>query len=206
MGETGRPTSRPNSATASSPPCRAATAARVVEPASIAARRTASRGTPEATATASCTSASSAPCRTSPVTRPRSQACSGPVARPNRSATAAARAARDPLPSSAATASKPSCTSATVSVGESAGSGSSARERQPRPGAALAQGAAEVRRQRLDLVRLGPREQRGERRHLGLAGPGGGHLRGGVDEVGEQHAAIQQGRTDRRRRRRRRGR
>ena len=68
IGSTGRPTSRPNPARASSPPVMAATTTCVVEPASIAARRTEASGTPAAAATASWTSASRAPWRTSPVT------------------------------------------------------------------------------------------------------------------------------------------
>ena len=133
IGSTGRPTSRPKPANASSPPVIAATTTCVVEPASIAARRTEASGTPAAAATASWTSASSAPWRTSPVTAPRSHACSSAVARPNSSATAAARAACEPDPASPAIASKAACTPSTVSVGESAGGGSALTPRQPSP-------------------------------------------------------------------------
>ena len=133
IGSTGRPTSSPNPANASSPPVSAATATAVVEPASIAARRTDASGTEAAAATASWTRASRAPCRTAPVTAPRSHVCSSAVARPNSSATALARAAWEPAPAWAAIASNASCTSSTVSVGESAGSGSSLSPRQPSP-------------------------------------------------------------------------
>lgn len=133
IGRTGRPTSRPKAASASSPPVIAATTTWVVEPASIAARRTVGSGTPAATATASWASASSAPWRSAPVTTPRSQACSSAVARPNRSTTAAARAACEPAPPMDAIASKASCTPRTVSDGSSAGAGKSLTLRQPRP-------------------------------------------------------------------------
>ena len=61
IGSTGRPTSRPISASASSPPVIAATTIGTVPPASIAARRTTVSLTPEAVAIASWTSASRAP-------------------------------------------------------------------------------------------------------------------------------------------------
>ena len=133
IGSTGRPTSSTNSASAASPPVSAAVDTATVEPAIMAARRTAARGTPPAAASPSWTSESSAPCRTSPVTMPRSQGCSSAVARANSSAVAVARAACDPEPDSAAIRSKASCTSSTVSDGSAAGSGSDCIDRQPRP-------------------------------------------------------------------------
>ena len=65
-------------------PDSAAEATATVDPAIIAARRTAASGTPPAAASPSWTSESRAPWRTSPVTSPRSQRCSSAVARPNR--------------------------------------------------------------------------------------------------------------------------
>ncbi len=133
IGSTGRPTSSTNSASASSPPVSAAVDTATVEPAIIAARRTAARGTPPAAASPSCTSESRAPCRTSPVTIPRSHGCSSAVARPNSSAVAAARVPCDPEPDRAAIRSNASCTSSTVSDGASAGAGSDCIDRQPSP-------------------------------------------------------------------------
>ena len=133
IGSTGRPTSSTNSARASSPPVSAAVATTTVEPAIIAARRTAANGTPPAAASPSWTSESRAPCRTSPVTIPRSQGCSSAVARPNSSEVAAARAPCDPEPDSAAIRSNAWCTSSTVNDASAAGAGSDCIDRQPRP-------------------------------------------------------------------------
>ena len=133
IGSTGRPTSSRNRASPSSPSPSAASAIATVEPASIAARRTTVTGTPPATASASWTTASSAPWRTSPVTRPRSHCCSSAVARPNNEATPVARVPAEPGPASADSDSNASWTSTTVSVGSSAGSGSDVNDRQPTP-------------------------------------------------------------------------
>ena len=195
MGETGRPTSSPNAATASSPPVQRRD--RRLGRGAGQHRRAAYRGQRArrtAAATASCTSASSAPCRTSPVTRPRSQACSAAVARPNRSATAAARAAREPPPSSAAIASKPSCTSATVERGgvrrlRQLGQRSASRARCG-AGAGCRRGTTSASRPRP------ARPARAARRSaatLALRDRVAATCRGGVDEVGEQHGAIQHG-------------
>ena len=67
-------------------------------PASIAARRTTATGTSAALATASATSDSSAPWRSSPMSRRRSRSASGAVARPSRSTRTASRVATDPGP------------------------------------------------------------------------------------------------------------
>ena len=109
----------------------------------MAARRTAATGTPNAAASPSCTCASRAPWRSSPDTRPASSRCSAAVARPNRSRTAAVRAAAEPVPARPATAAKAASTSATVSDGSAAGGGASCRVRQPTP----------VRRWRSDPLR-----------------------------------------------------
>ena len=71
IGRTGRPGRSVNAASASSPPPSAAAATGSVDPANIDARRTVAAGSPAATATASSISPSSAPWRSSPVTRPR---------------------------------------------------------------------------------------------------------------------------------------
>ncbi len=71
IGRIGRPGCSENVASASTPPVSAAAATGGVEPANIDARRTAAAGTSAAIATASSTMPSRAPCRSSPVTRPR---------------------------------------------------------------------------------------------------------------------------------------
>ena len=133
IGRTGRPTSSRNRARPSSPSASAASAIATVEPASIAARRTTVSGTSPATASASWTTASSAPWRTSPVTRPRNHCCSSAVARPNNEDTPAARAPAEPGPAIADSDSNASWTAMTVSDGSSAGSGSDVNDRQPTP-------------------------------------------------------------------------
>src|SRR5207253_189160 len=93
----GRSTCRPMAARAASPPVRAATAARGRSPASITARRTAVAGTPAALATASAITPSSAPWRSSPSSRRRTNSASAAVARPRRSVRAATLAGRAPV-------------------------------------------------------------------------------------------------------------
>ena len=80
IGRTGRPTSRPNAASASLPPTRAAAATVPSEPRSITARRTSATGTEAAGATASVMTPSSAPWRSSPESRPYRNRCSSSVA------------------------------------------------------------------------------------------------------------------------------
>ena len=83
--------------------------------------------------------------------------------------------------------------------GQGGGVGGLRRLAQPAPaqaGAALAQTAGEVGRDRLDLVGLGLRERLGQRSDLGLAGTGGGDSLGGGDDVGEQHGPILLGPAD----------
>jgi hypothetical protein len=70
IGRTGRPTSRPKACSASRPPASAAAATGPSEPRSIIARRTSATGTEAARATASVITPSSAPCRSSPDSRP----------------------------------------------------------------------------------------------------------------------------------------
>ena len=76
IGRTGRPTSRPNAASASLPPASAAAATAPSEPRSIIARRTSATGTDAARATASVITPSSAPCRSSPDSSPNKNRCS----------------------------------------------------------------------------------------------------------------------------------
>ena len=127
IGAIGRPTSSRNAANASSPSPSAASATAPRSPRSISARRTAATGTPAAFATASPTTAASAPWRMSPSTSARRNACSEAVARAISSRSALRRAATEPGPLIAATEASAASTSATVSVGSSAGGGGSSR-------------------------------------------------------------------------------
>ncbi len=133
IGRTGRPTSRPNSASAALPPLSAAAATAPSEPRSIAARRTSATGTAAARATASVMTPSSAPWRSSPESRPTRNRCSSAVARPNSSPTSALRAAAEPFPATAPIAEKPESTSDRVSVGAAAGVNPSRSAAHPTP-------------------------------------------------------------------------
>ncbi len=113
IGCTGRPTVRPKPPR--SMPPRAARATTGSDPASIAARRTSAAGRPAAAATASPTSDSSAPWRSSPVSNRRSRSASIAVARPSSSRSTASRAATEPGPLVVANVAKPASTSPTVS-------------------------------------------------------------------------------------------
>ena len=133
IGRTGRPTSRPNAASAPLPPASAAAATAASEPRSTTARRTSATGTEAARATASVMTPSSAPWRSSPESRPYRNRCSSSVARPNSSLTSALRAAADPFPESAPIAEKPASTSLRVRVGVSAGGNPSRSVAHPTP-------------------------------------------------------------------------
>ena len=97
------------------------------------ARRTSATGTAAARATASVITPSSAPCLSSPDSRPYRNCCSSAVARPKSSLTSALRAAADPLPDTAPMAEKPESTSLSVSVGVSAGGNPAFSAAQPTP-------------------------------------------------------------------------
>ena len=133
IGRTGRPTSRPNAASAALPPLSAAAATTPSEPRSIMARRTSATGTSAARATASVITPSSAPWRSSPESRPTRNRCSSAVARPNSSPTSALRAAAEPFPDTAPIALNPESTSDSVSVGACAGANPSRSAAQPTP-------------------------------------------------------------------------
>ncbi len=133
IGRTGRPTSRPNAASAALPPDSAAAATAPSEPRSIMARRTSATGTSAARATASVITPSSAPWRSSPESRPTRNRCSSAVARPNSSPTSALRAAAEPFPDTAPIALNPESTSNRVSVGAAAGVNPSRSDAQPTP-------------------------------------------------------------------------
>ena len=134
IGRMARPTTRPVFASSSSVPVSAVRAVLPRSPESIAARRTVSSGRPEALATASVTTPSSAPVRTSPRRAPRRNACSPSVARPIRSRSAVARASLDPDPDAAASWSRMLSTCPIVRVGSSAGDSAAADiPRQPTP-------------------------------------------------------------------------
>jgi len=133
IGNTGRPTCRVMAASASSPSARAATATIGIEPANMAARRTASTPTENAAAIAGISSPSSAPCRVSPVISPARNACSPAVAAPISSDSRDARTPCEPVPASSANSAKAASTAWTVRVGSAAGAGRSVTERQPTP-------------------------------------------------------------------------
>ncbi len=98
MGLSGLPTCRPNRASASLPPPSAACAVTASDPLSITARRTSAPGTPDALATASVITPSSAPWRSSPESKRTRNRCSSAVAAPNSSPTCRLRSAADPFP------------------------------------------------------------------------------------------------------------
>ncbi len=133
IGRTGRPTSRPNPASAALPPDSAAAATAPSAPRSIMARRTSATGTEAARATASVITPSSAPWRSSPESRPTRNRCSSRVARPNNSPTSALRAAVEPFPETAPIAEKAESTSLSVSAGASAGANPSRSAAHPTP-------------------------------------------------------------------------
>jgi len=133
IGRTGRPTSRPKACRASRPPASAAAATAPSEPCIIIARRTCATGTEAARATASVITPSSAPCRSSPESRPYRNRCSVSVARSNNSLTSAFRAAVDPLPEIAPIAENPASTSLSVSVAAAAGANPPRNVAQPTP-------------------------------------------------------------------------
>ena len=190
IGSTGRPTSRPTPASASSPPVMAATTIGTVPPASIAARRTAVSFTPEAAATASCTRASSAPWRTPAGDEPAQPALLV-GGRPREEGAHAGR----PRLLRAGPGQGGERVERLVDLeggqGRLVGRLRKVADTPPADaGAALQDGAADVRRHDRELGRLGLHQPLGDRRDLGLARPGGGDDARGVDEVAQQHGAI----------------
>jgi hypothetical protein len=133
MGFTGRPTSRPNFASASLPPASAASAVLGSDPLSMIARRTSATGTPAARATASVITPSSAPCRSSPDSSRTRNCCSSPVAAPINSPTSRLRACADPLPATAPMWLNASSTSVSVSEASDAGGGAERNAAHPTP-------------------------------------------------------------------------
>ena len=129
IGWTGRPTSSPTARSASTPPDRAAAAVVPRSPLSMHARRTASRGTSAARATASTMTPSWAPWRSSPVSSATRKRCSGSVARAKSAASASRRAACDPGPAIAPIASHAASTSTSERPASTAGAGRSRSER-----------------------------------------------------------------------------
>ncbi|MGX1268486.1 hypothetical protein RKD18_001680 [Streptomyces phaeoluteigriseus] len=103
------------------------------EPASITARRTSAGGAAVASARPSTATASSAPCRTSPVISAIRNRCSSSVAEPINSPTSRARSACEPGPDSPPSAVSRASTSRTVSVGAAAGATGRPSAFQPMP-------------------------------------------------------------------------
>ena len=191
IGSTGRPTSSPISAQRGLALRRQRCHRHPWRPASIAARRTAASGTSAAAAIASWTSASSAPCRTAPVTTPRSQACSASVARPKRSTTAA-------LPGGLGAGAGEGRNRVEVLVhledGEARGVGwlrHVADAAPAEPGATLPQRAGEVGRHGLDLLRAARASASASAATLAFrrAPSGSRRSRGRGHDVGEEHTA-----------------
>ena len=98
------------------------------------ARRTLAAGTSAAVATASSTTPSSAPCRSSPESRRTRNCCSSAVAAVSKAESRPSRRAADPAPDVPARSVSAWSTAATVSDGSLAGSPAiRARVRQPTP-------------------------------------------------------------------------
>ena len=194
IGRTGRPTTSPKAASAvsGSSERRAPRPPRArSHPASIAARRTASAGTPAASATASSSSASSDPCRSSPVTSPRSIACSCSVAAENRSVASTPRAVDGPGPGQAATSPRTRRRHPGRSATRlDAGAGRSASDRQPSPVRRCRSSPPRYRDTTATSAGGRPREQRDQQRPLGQPGPRRGDRGGRRGELGEQHPRI----------------
>ena len=108
------------------------------------ARRTASRGTSAARATASTMTPSWAPWRSSPVSSATRKRCSGSVARAKSAASASRRAACEPGPAIAPIASHAASTSTSASVGLDRGRGQIAQRAVAHADLALAQLARQV--------------------------------------------------------------
>ena len=190
IGRTGRPTSRPNAASAALPPDSAAAATTPSEPRSIMARRTSATGTSAARATASVITPSSAPWRSSPESRPTRNRCSSPVARPNSSPTSALRAAAEPFPDTAPIALNPESTSDRVSVGRGR-RGEPVPQRRPADAdLPLRQLTRQVGHGDRHLERPGLAQRGGQ--HLDLRQPGAGprHRPRHLGDLTKQHAPI----------------
>ena len=127
IGSTGRSTSSPTSLRAASPPACARQATTRRSPLSIAARRTDAIGTPTPRATASVTIPSSAPWRRSPSSSRRRNHASVSVARESSAVNRSTRRALEPGPAVTASSASTASTSRTVSEGDGAGGGSTAR-------------------------------------------------------------------------------
>src|SRR3954469_18573512 len=134
IGRTGRPIWSRTSSRAATPPASATAAVSGRLPESMKARRTSVTGTSTAVATASRTTPSRAPWRSSPVSSRTRNRCSSAVAAENSRPRAPFRLAADPGPAVAASSVTAESTAATVSDGEGAGSEAlRASVRQPTP-------------------------------------------------------------------------
>ena len=120
MGRTGRKRRIAKRDSPASPSSNAAFATLGRSPAAITARRTRSAGTPAACATASITSPSSAPWRSSPTTRLTRKRCSSRVARASSSLKRRNFSPTEPFPATPATRANAASTSDNVSVGDAA--------------------------------------------------------------------------------------
>ena len=195
IGMIGRPTSSPIAARASSP-SNAAPAAATVEPASIAARRTAASGHlghlrdrllrhGVERALAEVAGDDGAQPRLLRRGRAAEEVVDRPLARELRTRAGQLRHRLERLVDLEHVQRR--LVGGVGQVGDTA----PAQARAPLP-----QRTAEVGHDDLELARLHAAEQLGEQDDLGLAGPGGRDLLGGGDELGEQHASILPPATD----------
>ena len=139
-------------------------------PSSIAARCTAVAGTPNASASPSCTSESSAPWRISSNTRPRSSRCSASVARANSASTAAARSAAEPGPAEGGDPLECRVDVGDVSVRFGRRCGQRGQRCPAHPGPPLPQRPGQVRHHQGDLGGRPPAAGDGSLDRVGLAG------------------------------------
>ena len=144
-----------------------ASAAAPRSPSSIAARRTSASGRPAALATASVSTPSLAPWRSSPMITRTRWSCSSAVAAPSSASSAAARSRCEPAPLAAASRENAASTSPIVRVGSAAGAGRVLASCRPADAeASLARRADEQADRGDDLVGRQRAQQPGERLHL----------------------------------------
>ena len=133
IGRTGTPTTSWNRPSPALPCTSTASATGRNVPATVTARRTSAAGTSAAVAMASVSTPSSAPWRSSPLTRPASSRCSVGVARAISARSRPRRAVVEPAPLSAEIRSNSASTSRTCNDGCAAGGGRSRSAAYPRP-------------------------------------------------------------------------
>lgn len=190
MGNTGRPTVSRNRLSASGPSASTDCATTWSDPVSITARRTSSGGAPVACASPSRATASSAPCRSSPVSRPNRNRCSSSVAAPINSPTRRVRSACDPAPHDIAERGQRGVDVLDRQPGLRGGLHRIAQHPPPDAETPLREASRQVGDHDRYVVGFRSPEELGEQRDLPRPRPGGRDLLGHLCEPGEQHAAI----------------